>query len=525
MGTDVRSASTPDETGGQMTIDLFGPGMTALHKAGLAGLWMTLKALEEEHGEAKLDGGCWERAPTSVTLHWEGKANVFFDALFKASFKIDKNGLIWFPALGEPMDHPQHAVVLQESVLGSFLQHGRTRKSDSSAEPHGSVSVDVDGRNVPLQFHRVSEYAHQTGAFCATAINALTGWHFPGAAVRHVGLGQEATALQELPERALALRYSPIGVVYFEIRRRGGGVRPRYAIVTSEITDLAKYTEARECFVSYGVQQLYAAGTAEAGLRVLAELKSANLLEDIRSAFCHVISFGTLPWSTQQKTRVNLMTVRVGSERALRTFQLCRQVLTTRFVAPEGRDPFWDTPQVPDLVARNLSEGRPWWNGFAEFVADRERGRHVFRYEKGGLGKMIEDRDAFPEGPEHAFVRACHEAWRRRMGKLSEKAEREGSSFRDAVSREFEKVRVGFSRCKNEATLRAAVTDFWARAGGPLEPLQSGWREVLGLLDDKNWRKAKDLALLALASYEPQTREESDALSTTDREESEGGQQ
>jgi hypothetical protein len=28
----------------QLTINLFGPGMTVLHKAGLAGLWMTLAA-------------------------------------------------------------------------------------------------------------------------------------------------------------------------------------------------------------------------------------------------------------------------------------------------------------------------------------------------------------------------------------------------------------------------------------------------------------------------------------------------
>jgi hypothetical protein len=32
-----------------MRLDLFAPGMTLLHKAGLAGLWMTLKGFEEQH--------------------------------------------------------------------------------------------------------------------------------------------------------------------------------------------------------------------------------------------------------------------------------------------------------------------------------------------------------------------------------------------------------------------------------------------------------------------------------------------
>jgi hypothetical protein len=35
------------ETGGTLRIGLFDPGMTPLHRAGLAGLWMTLAALDE----------------------------------------------------------------------------------------------------------------------------------------------------------------------------------------------------------------------------------------------------------------------------------------------------------------------------------------------------------------------------------------------------------------------------------------------------------------------------------------------
>jgi hypothetical protein len=32
-----------------MRLDLFAPGMTLLHRAGLAGLWMTLKQFEERN--------------------------------------------------------------------------------------------------------------------------------------------------------------------------------------------------------------------------------------------------------------------------------------------------------------------------------------------------------------------------------------------------------------------------------------------------------------------------------------------
>ena len=61
---------------------------------------------------------------------------------------------------------------------------------------------------------------------------------------------------------------------------------------------------------------------------------------------------------------------------------------------------------------------------------------------------MVADKEAFPEGPEHVFVSSCHEAWRRRMGQLKERARREGLGFPDLVNREFERLRVRCSmRC------------------------------------------------------------------------------
>lgn len=527
MGRQVGQPEIPEGTGGTFTISLFGPGMTLLHRVGLAGLWMTLEALEHENsGSTTLLGQCgsWERTETSVTLRWHRGPRAFFNALFQRSFRIDNNGLIWLPGLGLPMDNPQHAVVLHEAILGSFLQHGQTRRADPARKPQGNMSVEIDGTGFPLKFHRVARYSHQYSAFSARDSNRLAGWHYPGAAVRHTGLGQQSTALEEPPERALALRFAPVGAVYFEIRSRGGRVRPRYSLVLPEIRNLEEYSQARRAFLRYGIQQLYAAGTAEAGLRVLAELEAATLLQDVASAYCRVISFGTVPWASQQKTRVNLMTVRVESRSALRTFTLCRQLFKVKLVKQETADAFWSIPQTPDLVAYNLTNGRLWWEGFADFVADKLRRKHIFRYEKGGLVQMVGSKQAFPEGPQHTFVLACHEAWRRRMGKLGEKAKREGSPFHEQVRREFERLRVGFARCKNAASLREAVTDFWARGGGPLKPLQDGWRDVLMLLDEKHWREARDLVLLALASYKPATKEEAEALDGSEANEAKGGE-
>ena len=129
---------------------------------------------------------------------------------------------------------------------------------------------------------------------------------------------------------------------------------------------------------------------------------------------------------------------------------------------------------------------------------------------------MVENKKAFPYGPERLFVMACHDAWRRRMGQIGEKAKRERSDFGSQVNREFERVRVSFSRCKNAASLRESITDFWSRGGRPLKPLQDGWSDILVLLDNENWQKARDLVLLALASYKPATKQETEALEGPD---------
>jgi CRISPR-associated protein Cas8a1/Csx13 len=393
----------------------------------------------------------------------------------------------------------QQAVIVHNAVLGTFLQHGQTRKADPSNRPTGAASFELGDETLTVHFQRVSSYVHQKAHVdLAKATNGLVvpGWLFPGAAVRHVAHG-DATALKEIPERRLALLYAPAGVVYFQVARRGRGRRPRFALVVPEIGELRGYAEARRAFLPLGAKELLVAGTAEAGWKVLSMLAAKGLIRDLTSAHCRVFSFGTLPWSTQQKTRVDIYTVHADSADKLRLFALCQQLFPVRLV-PGKNGPFWDVPQVPDLVARNLTSGRPWFAGFADFVADAECRKHVLNWERKGLNGMIGER-SLSGTREEKFVLACHTAWRARMRQLYERAEREGADGSSLIAREFERLRVAFSRCKNAAALREAVTDFWARAGGSLPELRDTWRDIIPLFDD--WRLAKDLALLALASY------------------------
>lgn len=75
---------------GKMTLGLFDPGMTDLHKVGLAGLYIGLSALNQDEFSAM---GGWQLFPDSVELSWNDNPAPFFEKIFSQVFKI-KDGRI-----------------------------------------------------------------------------------------------------------------------------------------------------------------------------------------------------------------------------------------------------------------------------------------------------------------------------------------------------------------------------------------------------------------------------------------------
>src|SRR5437868_2421961 len=77
----------------EMTLNLNAAGMTGLHKAGLAGLYMTLRAFDKK--KETIDGLEWKLEPHQVTLHWmHNSPKAAFERLIARSFSIDDKGFI-----------------------------------------------------------------------------------------------------------------------------------------------------------------------------------------------------------------------------------------------------------------------------------------------------------------------------------------------------------------------------------------------------------------------------------------------
>lgn len=500
-----RKARAATTQGGELRISLLGPGMTALHRVGVAGLYMTLQALEQDTAALEAIrrvGGGWELGADSVRLVWSNDGSVFFQELIKWSFPAPRYGLLTLPAFGDPFDRPQHSLSVHNALLGTFLQHGLTRKADNGARPGGALVIGIDETPTELVYQRVFSYAHQSAVVKPGVEGKVLGWLYPGGAERHVGLSKIST-LTEPPERLLPLLYAPVGGVFFRIGSRRTRARPLHCLVLPEVADLRRYARWRKGFASTPLERFQAPGAATAALRVLVAEQAEGVLSGARSLACRVVAFGTVPWAPQQKTRIDVFPVQAGSRAEIVPFRAADELFRAQLVRSPQGEPWWRVPQTPELVARNVALGKPWWLGFSDFLntLESDARRWLFRRENGGLHSMVLSEEVFPDGPERAFVLACHEAWRKRLGALGERARDQHLDFFDLSRKEFERLRIAFSRCKSAPLFRQTITDFWAQSGS-LGPLHEQWPAVLPFLDDRRWRAGRDLALLALASYQ-----------------------
>lgn len=523
---------------GTLRISLFDPGMTTLHRVGLAGLWMTLEALEREEPElvARLQefGGRWQRERTAVELSWEGDGKDFFRELIAASFRLTEDGRIWLPGIGHPNQSGDLGVTLQAALLSTYLQHGRHRGADPPDNPGGALVLTIDETQMPVRYRRVRYYQHQRAAndFRPDRPSPVKGWLFPGGAVRHTGFG-DATVLAEPPARWLALLYAPVATFSFAVRRPGTAIRPSFCLVLAEVDDLPALANLRRALLPSPVRDLVVSGGADAALRILSALEAQRLQKDLELSRIQVITYGRVGWVQAQQIRVDVFDAEKVPPQARRQYAMLHLALpvvlrseepsteqrsrgarqldaaSSESSAPEVTARYLVSP-VLDLAARNLVSGRPWWTNFARLVSNQvlyqqltAHGAELRRRQgqKGGLAAVVSNASAFNDPGAEAIVRACHEAWRRRLGQLSEELKRGRFDFETLVQRERERWRVALVGCRNLASLRATLTNFWARAGASIPVLQEHWRDILPFFTETRWQEARDLALLALVSY------------------------
>jgi len=502
-----------------LTISLYDPGMTSYHRVGLAGLYMSLKQLEHEGSE--LEDGSWVLDETSVTLKWQGEARSFFEALLKSSFRVDKDGLVDFAAHRGCRIGDAERVLIHQSLLGTFLNHNKQNMIPGGT-PMVSKTVQMEGKTPVFSYRPLERsYAHAQAAkdlFSGTGKKMkdaipVKKWLLPGATQRHTSFGN--TSITESPSRYLCLVFAPMSCLYYRlsIRTKDGkwDNRRRTAVVIPTIENLKGYSEAFERYLVSPMEDLVASGLADAGLSALISLKAEESLEAIGVTGFSVITYGKVPWDKNQLPKTGFTEYEEIDDETLDRFALAWKCLGNRKVftketETEGAEiirAFAESNTARGLFSENIAAGRPWYQGFSELMVSKAMARKM-TFEKEGLYEMVNEVEWDFEA-EGKFVEAIHQAMRARFGRLYAQAKARGELA--PFDREYERMRTGLLRAKNAQTLRAELTDFFSR-GGFNTVLQESWRDILGVLSHSDWQKARDLALLGLASYKGKGAEE-----------------
>ena len=536
----------------KIELSLSDPGMTRLYCAGVAGLYITLKALAKRYPTLKSRQGNfkWILTNSNINLDWKGNDYAALDWLFQESFQISSDGLISLTGLQSSSWETQLAIHI--GLQNTFLQHNQFFKSAGYA----SESITIDELEVLVEYKKAKSYAHQDFAEKLCHIEKLnfkrifiklrvfilnnytligilfllnyqggtnlkqepigiTGWLYPGAVVKHYAFKVQ-TQFTETIVRALALLYAPVACLYFVAPKSYlHATKAQYCLVIPEITDLKLYSQQRQKLNNWDYQQFYASGYSDAGLRFLANQKTINLAKENNIKRCQIITFGRTKWSNVQKVRKQVEMVSI-TDKIIKNYHLCANYFNNRVVEWEDSN-FIASSIVRELITENLAKGFPWWHNFALAVRNQELFRLV-SYERKGLQKMVKNAD-WDEEAQKLFVKACHEALLKIYGKLYGRS-KEGEYTQ--IERENERIRCGLIRCQNSEDFRHfMIANFWSK-GGNISILADYWEELMPLTTKpNNWKLARDLALLALASYKPKKRQQRENLASTNQELSE----
>lgn len=513
-----------------LTCDLFEPGMTPLHRAGLGGLVATLRKIEKNEHPPLL----WNMDDRSVTFEWEKEQErkEFFQFLFDYAFQL-RDGIIHLPGQYGDVEPPLEVkAALHVGLLLSFYDHGPTSRGSKTAV---EKIYEVDGNPISYRYLPLLWYKHQRdgSTLLSKSLRGQTGLTrtlFPGAVQRHASY--ETSKLTQPATLLLPLLFAPVGVMALKaggkrVNDRGARkFKPGAALLIPDLKSLSEVQYLLPSFLPRTARDCQIANIADAALQAELRLRSRNLLthETISSLRC----VWCCPTDWNARLQPPSMVTEVGvdeTDTALNQFEIAMQTLPPPSPRRNKKgEYFWPRSYVRPLVAENLTSGCPWFTGFSRLMSGQdpisnEPIRNCLYLEREGLAAMTQ-RIAWDTPGEETIVRAVHEAMRCRYGRIAAENTRNQVAMKKRMTREYERQRLAFVRTKTADALRYALADLWSRAGSN-SVLRRAWPQILPLLSDEKWQTSRDLALIALASYQGKEREHIDLTKTEENTETE----
>jgi len=490
----------------KLRLSLEAPDITSMHRAGMGGLAMTLLQLERQFPtpESRRGNLSWRITDSSIDLDWQGEDFEVLDWLLKESFRIDEKGLIALTGLNPKEMELSHQIHLHQAIRAIFLRLNKFYKSGDEV----TESVTINDQKGTFRYNSIECYTHQTFAkqLCDQSGQLLknhiqiVSWLHLGATVRHALL-DKYNKLEEKPQYALALLFVPVICQYFILQsnsdKSDGKQSIRYLLVIPDVTNLKNSVQRRENLNSLDYTDFYVASLGEAAFKYYGFDNPTN---SYYQENCQVLLYENLNKKSHQRTQFKSQDIEININN-IAPYKLAHRQLQKKIIFVNKKLFIIKVNSVLGVIADNLVKGNPWWLDFWEFFIERDGfgdlAKELF-YNRRGIKAMInydQEMEVY-----QAFIEAFHQALRNIYAKIYSRTEK-GDFPR--IEREYERIRGEISRCYDDQSYRDFISEFLARAGLN-KALYSQWKPILPLImESVSWQKGRNLALLALASYEP----------------------
>lgn len=492
---------------------LSNPGYTIYHRAALGGLAATIRAWKRSSSVPQ-DLTCHMTSDT-VRIDWTDciTEKEALRRLLAGSFEITDDGLIDLPG-HQIAGRDDLRVILHNSITQTFLQHPKMRPGPKETKTLILKTADDDGELI-VTYKPVGRYAHQvaqgTGLLdekgdCLPEIATIPQSVIPGA---FTGSRQ----LDCPSDEAILLIFLMVGCSIFQLRPRNQESKFQTCIVVPDVIDLeafARCTEAINQQNSNVRMRINSAlgrvvGSAEeAAFRFLLDFFVAEntFAERPCIAGCQAIAMGKVAWDANQVNRST--SIKLGREyKEIAIFEAADEYWRKRRILQTKKGESFIIPQshVPELIAVNLANGHHWCRNFLSLVADKKK-MHQLLFQKEGLARM---NDSIRDEDDLAIINAFHEAWRRTMAAIYERAQRDGLNSERLIEVERERTRNAILRMKSTEMLAGWFLRFCADAtnGGSLKAIRNDAERIRKFIfSPRNFERFQNLCLFALVSYE-----------------------
>ncbi|WP_310427785.1 type I-MYXAN CRISPR-associated Cas8a1/Cmx1 [Chamaesiphon sp. VAR_48_metabat_135_sub] len=475
----------------KFTLSLLDPNTLLPHRAGIAGLALALSTIDPQAAPFT-----WEITEDAVHLAWEGTDRDAVQWLLSQTYQI-QDGYLHVPALKLDL---QSRYTFTEGLKNTLLQHNQQRSLEKNSTSL-SFSIEPGKPEITLKFRKIIDcYYTQDFADCFNKKgefkkeHSLKSQHLPGLDECFVnGVYKESSI------RFFAMLFLPLACSYYQLPNYGS------ALVIPDVIDLVEWVKQRQESSGQIVERIKApyadfcaSSAGGSALRFLLREKIIAGTQTLSIRYCEAYQLGKQSWNKQNYVKQAVYRVEVKPE-ILELYDIAEQLFPSKVTLKTDGE-YWLAPSnILPWISENLVRDKPWYLGFYEF-----RKRYKL-YERKGLVDMTTNTNCLGtqeqilfDAVQGSFGVYLSNQFSYRKDSLGGRDLNKKEAI-DVFVKSTEKVIYRLQANTQHGFAKALVkflSDF------PSKTSRGMGAEIYSLLYTGNsWRQARDLALLAVATY------------------------